>query len=481
MRILLLTHFLGGNHLGGTEVLTLAMAHGLQAQGHEVQVVCAEDWDTATSHKIESSTEVFQGVPIHRLHFNWKKAPDVFRYLYDNPEVETYISTYLTQFKPDIVHITSCYALSASIITVAHEHKIPCVLTATDFWFLCARNTLLQRDDSLCTGPDDAWKCAKCNLHDAKIYRWPRLILPEQIIAPILLQAGKSPFLTSQRGVRGMHGNWEKRFTFLAEALQKVDYIATASQFLRSLFVQYGTPQEKIHYSAYGLDTRWATQYKNKTPAEALRIGFIGQILPMKGPDLLIKAFQQMKSSRPLQLIIYGDLSKWPDYGQSLQELATGDERIRFAGTFKNNKMGEVLSEIDVLVVPSTWYDFPLVIPSALATNTPVVTTNIPGMNELIQSEVNGLLFERYDWQGLAQQLQRLANEASLLSRLQQGCGPVKTVDEMVAEYELVYQALLKKKEESRRSTWTNLSSGLAKVLFSLIPLLISGEMPLPI
>ncbi len=225
-----------------------------------------------------------------------------------------------------------------------------------------------------------------------------------------------------------MHGNWDERFAFLAQALQKVDHIVTASQFLRSLFVEYGIPRETIHYSAYGLDTRWATQYGHKVPSEALRLGFIGQILPMKGPDLLIKAFQQVQSSRPLQLTIYGDLSKWPDYGRSLKEMAAGDERIRFAGTFSNHKMGEVLSEIDVLVVPSTWYDFPLVIPSALATNTPVVTTNIPGMNELIQSEVNGLLFERYDWQGLAQQLQRLANEASLLSQLQQGIGPVKTV-----------------------------------------------------
>ncbi len=46
-----------------------------------------------------------------------------FRYLYDNPEVEAYISAYLTQFNPDIVHITSCYTLSASVITAVHRHK----------------------------------------------------------------------------------------------------------------------------------------------------------------------------------------------------------------------------------------------------------------------------------------------------------------------------------------------------------------------
>lgn len=479
MRILLLTHFLGAKHLGGTEVLTLNLAQGLLAQGHTVQVLCGEDWDAAASYKIESSDEVFQGVPIHKLHFNWEKSPDVFRYLYNNPEVEAYVSHYLKQFKPDVVHITSCYSLSASVITAVHRQQIPCVLTATDFWFLCARNTLLQRDDSLCTGPDDAWKCAKCNLHDAKIYRWPRLVLPERLLAPVLLKAGSYPVLTRQRGVRGMHGDWAERFDFLANALRKVDHIVTASEFLRSLFIQNGTPAEKIHYSAYGLDTSWATQYRHKTPSEALRIGFIGQILPMKGPDLLIKAFRQVESSRPLQLKIYGALSKWPQYGRALEEMAQGDERIQFAGIFKNNKMGEVLSEIDVLVVPSIWYDFPLVIPSALATNTPVVTTNIPGMNELIQDEVNGLLVERFDVDGLAYQLDRLANETALLPRLQKGIGAVKTVPEMVAEYEAVYQSLHKQTQGG--SPVATLGSLLAQLLFPLSSLLLAGEMPLPL
>lgn len=443
MRVLFLTHFLGENHVGGTEVLTLGMAQGLQAKGHEVQILCAEDWEKAPGYTITTSDDVFQGVPIHRLHFNWQKSPDVFRYLYNNPEVEAYLTNYLSQNKPDIVHITSCYSLSASIISAVYQAKIPCVLTATDFWFLCARNTLLQRDDSLCSGPEGAWKCARCNLHDTKVYRWPRLILPDRVVAPLLLKAGHYPFLTRQRGLRGMHGNWDERFAFLADSLRKVDHIVTASQLLRSLFEQYGMPKEKIHYSSYGLDTSWAAQYQTKTASEALRIGFIGQILPMKGPDLLIKAFKALKGERPVQLKIYGNLNKWPDYGKSLRELAGDDGRINFLGTFPHQEIGKVLAGVDVFVVPSTWYDFPLVISSSLATKTPVVTTNLPGMNELVEDELNGLLFERGDWPGLARQMQRFLDDEMLLSRLKRGIGPIKTVPEMAAEYEAVYDGLL--------------------------------------
>ena len=105
--------------------------------------------------------------------------------------------------------------------------------------------------------------------------------------------------------------------------------------------------------------------------------------------------------------------------------------------------MGEVMTGIDVLAVPSTWYDFPLVIPSALATNTPVIATDLPGMNEMIRHEVNGLLFERNDWKGLSTQIRRVMEERDLLQHLKNGIQPVKTVEQMGAEYLDLYAKLV--------------------------------------
>jgi glycosyltransferase involved in cell wall biosynthesis len=445
MRILLITHFFPPGHLGGTEVLTLGLAKSLQAAEHSVQVICSEGWETAPSYKIEYTDEVFQGIPVRRLHFNWMKAPDVFRYLYNNPEVEEHLAGFLGQIRPDVVHITSCYSLSASVIAAAHQLAIPVVLTATDFWFLCARNTLLHGEDSLCAGPEYASKCTLCMAENTKIYRWPRKVLSEETVEALLQTLSRYPWLTGQPGLRGMVGNWEERLSFLSRSLDKVDRIITASRFLKELFVEYGVSPEKIDYSAYGLDNSWATGYETKTPSADLRIGFIGQILPFKGPDLLLKALASLKADLPIRVKIYGDLAKTPDYGQTLRTLADGDTRVSFLGTFENGRMGEVLSEIDILAVPSTWYDFPLVIPSALATKTPVLATNLPGMNELIEHDRNGLLFERYDWQGLARQIQRLFDEPDLQSRLRSGIAPVKTVAQMADEYLAIYASLAKR------------------------------------
>jgi glycosyltransferase involved in cell wall biosynthesis len=245
-----------------------------------------------------------------------------------------------------------------------------------------------------------------------------------------------------------MLGDWQERRRCLGQALREVDLIVTASQFLRTLLIRYGVPPERIRQSPYGLDSSWATSLQTKAPSPRLRIGFIGQILPAKAPDLLIQAVRMLPPDAPVDVRIYGDLSKDRRYGEALLGQARGDRRVTFAGTFDNSEMGRVLSDIDVLVVPSIWYDFPLVIPSAFSTKTPVVATNLPGMNEWVRHEVDGLLFERHDAGGLASSIRRLLDEPGLLDRLRSNVPPVKTLEKYAAESVADYASLSKGRQE---------------------------------
>jgi glycosyltransferase involved in cell wall biosynthesis len=444
MKILLATHFFPPGHLGGTEVLTLGLAKNLLESGCKVQVVCNEDWDTAPGYRVHETKDRYQEIPVRRLHYNWTKAPDVFRYLYQNPEVYQYFKRLLKEERFDILHITSLSSLSASVIQAAHEAGIPIVFTATDFWFVCIKNTLLRGDGSLCPGQGDPWECTKCRMQGQKAYESIRRLLPEKLAKTVMLEAAKFPFITNLPGFQAMLGDWEKRFHYQNQMLRNVDRIVTASKFLKDLYLNYQVLDEKIVYSAYGLDTTWARGYTTKTESSNLRIGFIGQLIPIKGVELLLHAVQSIDQDLPIEIKIYGDLRKNPDYGAALVAEAGQDRRISFLGTFDNQKMGEVMSGIDVLVVPSTWYDFPLVIPSALATHTPVIATDLPGMNELVRHEQNGLLFERSDWQELAEQIERLVKEKALIARLKKGIEPVKTVAEMGMEYREIYSQMVR-------------------------------------
>ena len=75
--------------------------------------------------------------------------------------------------------------------------------------------------------------------------------------------------------------------------------------------------------------------------------------------------------------------------------------------------MADELSRIDVLVVPSIWYEnAPLVVYSALAAGVPVVATDLGGLSETIVHGRNGLLFEPGNPAALAAELEPAGDRA---------------------------------------------------------------------
>jgi glycosyltransferase involved in cell wall biosynthesis len=184
--------------------------------------------------------------------------------------------------------------------------------------------------------------------------------------------------------------------------------------------------------------------HTTKTPCSAIRFGFIGALAEHKGAHLLIDAFRRMPpQSRPVTLSIWGDPSKHGNYGQGLIRQAVNCPAIRFCGTFPNHRIGEIFDEIDLLVVPSLWYEnAPLVLYSALATRTPVIATDLGGISEVIQSGVNGFLFPVGDVRALTDTLVRCVREPDLVERLRANIGPVKTTADNVVELENLYQQL---------------------------------------
>ena len=140
-----------------------------------------------------------------------------------------------------------------------------------------------------------------------------------------------------------------------------------------------------MEVSHYGIDTSGTQDApKNHNVPPPLRIGFIGTLGPHKGCDLLIKAFKKM-SDLDATLTIYGNLERFKSFVSELRRLAGGDERITFAGTFSPEEIGRVISGMEVLVVPSRWYEnTPLVVYSAFAAGTPVVATALGGLSEVV-------------------------------------------------------------------------------------------------
>jgi glycosyltransferase involved in cell wall biosynthesis len=209
------------------------------------------------------------------------------------------------------------------------------------------------------------------------------------------------------------------------------------------LLLANGIGAGKIEVSHYGIDTS-GIRREDRSFSPPLRVGFVGTLAPHKGCDVLIRAFRDLPIELEVTLDIYGNLERFKPFLEELRALAGGDGRIVFAGPFAREEVGNVLSRMDVLVVPSRWYENgPGVIFEAFAAGIPVVATNLGGMSEFVRHERDGLLFGLENHGDLAHQLRRLIEEPGLLERLRAGIEPVKTVQENVDELETLYGGLL--------------------------------------
>jgi glycosyltransferase involved in cell wall biosynthesis len=175
-----------------------------------------------------------------------------------------------------------------------------------------------------------------------------------------------------------------------------------------------------------------------------LRIGFIGHIAQHKSIHLLLQAFAALRTeTQPIELHIYGGLDASLAYVAQLRQLAGDDRRGAFHGRFENTRVAEILANLNVVVVPSLWYEnSPLAIMQAQAAGTPVVTAALGGMAELVCDGVDGLLFQPASAADLARQLQHLIDDADLLPRLRSGVQPPRAIDDEMRQLITIYHSL---------------------------------------
>jgi glycosyltransferase involved in cell wall biosynthesis len=156
-----------------------------------------------------------------------------------------------------------------------------------------------------------------------------------------------------------------------------------------------------------------------RTYANGDRIVFCyaGSFNPHKGTHVLVEAFKRLNPSNAL-LKIYGS---GPDesYVKSLTSMAATNGNIEFCGVYPESQTGEILSNVDVVVVPSLCYEnYPMTLHEALACNIPVIATKLGGMAEKIKDGFNGFLFEMGDSRHLQTVLERIVNDPAVLNSL---------------------------------------------------------------
>ena len=445
MKILFVVHQFFPDHRAGVEIVTLGLARELRARGHEPLVFAAKRSIPGSGiEPYETQDYEYEGIPVRRVGRPAEGLSRPYDLNFHNEEMARKARKYVRETNPDVIHAMHLQGLSASVLPVFKELGVPVVFTAADFWTICPVVDLRRHDGVLCTGPE-VTHCARCLASRNPDPRVKRML---PLIPGPLLRAADLASRTSLgrrslplRQVRAVG----ERPVYIRESMEEfVDRVVAYTGLTRDLLIRNGIGAGKTVVSHYGIDTAGLAQAAGRRrPSPTLRLGFVGTLAPHKGCDTLVQAFKMLPPELDVALSIYGDPDRYPSFVEELRELATGDPRISFPGAIPRPDLPDVMSELDVLVVPSRWYEnAPGVIFEAFAARMPVVATNLKGMSEFVRHAQNGLLFELEDPRDLSRQLRRLREEPGLLERLRAGITPVKTTAEYASEMEELYASL---------------------------------------
>lgn len=317
----------------------------------------------------------------------------------------------LDSVRPDIVHFHHLRLIGAESLALV-RNRLPrtrIVFTLHDFHPICHRDGLMVRtgSEALCSEPTpDA--CHGCF----------RDVLP---------------------------GRFALRLQHVQNMLGLVDRFIAPSAFVVQRFDAWGLSEHMVARIPYGLPDAMLPP-KSDGARTRNRLGFFGEIAPQAGPLLLLEALAGIDESLPLTLTLHGGMPRLDnDFATAFERAsARAGARMRYHGPYERGEVSRLMAEIDWVVVPSTWWEpAPLTILEAFRHGRPVIASDIGGMAELVNHDLNGLLFRRGDVADLARWMTRAARDQGLWRRLAAAVPRIPSISEVATRHMAVYSGLL--------------------------------------
>lgn len=289
------------------------------------------------------------------------------------------ISLLIEDNRPDLIHLQNIHhQLTPSVVLAAAQFNIPVVWTLHDFILNCPNDNFF-RGNGICT------RCAAGNNIHAVLNKCKKDSLGASFLAAL-----------------------ECTVYHRARLVDYVSKFICPSHFMAEILVESGTPPAKV------------AVIPNFMPvSDTGEVGgeyflFAGRLNIEKGVEILLAAFKEFDKGK---LLIAGD-------GPNLQSL------LRMAKTLKLNnveflgyqppaKIRSLLAGCRASIVSSIIFEnLPYAVMETMMAGKTVIASRIGGIPEMIEHDINGLLFESGNSSQLARMLNLVWADKSLAQRL---------------------------------------------------------------
>jgi glycosyltransferase involved in cell wall biosynthesis len=145
-------------------------------------------------------------------------------------------------------------------------------------------------------------------------------------------------------------------------------------------------------------------------------IGFVGHLDERKGIHTLLPAIKQVHSQFPAPIFLLVGEGQLECHIRNWCLQHKIDSNVRLVG-FRDD-IPEIMKSIDMLVLPSLWEGFGIVLIEAMAAAKACVTTNVSSMPEIVVDGETGLIVPANDAAALSDAIIKLLMKPQLLSEL---------------------------------------------------------------
>ena len=222
------------------------------------------------------------------------------------------------------------------------------------------------------------------------------------------------------RRIIKLYANWkfsvkQKDYKHIAVEVMEMelaDHIVVASTFTHGTYVFHGVPPEKISINPYGVDfEKFQPVGRNISQSGLIRFVFVGSVDARKGIPLLLETWSRINKPG-IELTLIGPISEFTE-----QYIRQHYPSVVVKGRIPFTEVIRTFPEYDILIFPSFFEGFGLVIPEAMAGGLPVITTTATCGPDIIENGTDGFIVEPGDADSLKSSIEYFMQHPELIKQ----------------------------------------------------------------
>ena len=388
--------------VGGVERHVQSLSRQLSERGHKVFV-------GTIGQRGLAKYEEDNGVMIYRLEGLFQKIPSLYRdrARKGHPPIQDWLisrelARIIEKERPDIIHVHGWMVYS--VIPVKKRFKIPLVYTMHGYRLFCPKMTLMK-DSSICDDPLTL-NCIRCMRYDYGLLR--------SLLTYAGVKAGRNK-------------------------LKSVDRFIAVSDFVKNAYDRHlGVRNAKIEMipNFYAPNVDEGSMKVESLPDDFIL--FVGQLMPHKGVEVLIKAYQKLDTRT--KLLIIG--VEHPDFRYE------STESVLIIKNAPHPAVMGAMSKCRFLVIPSICAESASTVArEAMSQRKAVIASDIGGQKEAVVDGETGILVPPGDADRLAEALSYLLQRPETASQMgERGYGKFMatyTSDVVIPKIIKLYESLI--------------------------------------